>query len=93
MPADFLDTNVILYLLDDGPKADRAAAVLAGGGWISVQVLNETLANCVRTAGMSWAEAAEFLGGVRELCKVVDLTLEIHRIGLAPLREIWLLGL
>ena len=48
MSADFLDTNVILYLLDDGPKADRAAEVVASGGTISVQVLNETLANCIR---------------------------------------------
>ena len=27
MSAEFLDTNVILYLLDDGPKADRAEAL------------------------------------------------------------------
>lgn len=53
MSADFLDTNVILYLLDDGPKADRAAEVVASGGMISVQVLNETLANCIRKARMS----------------------------------------
>ncbi|MBV0892974.1 PIN domain-containing protein [Paracoccus sp. Z118] len=83
MRADFLDTNVILYLLDDGPKADRAAALLAQGGRISVQVLNETLANCIRKAGMSWREAGDFLGGVRELCEVIDLTAEIHRVGLA----------
>lgn len=83
MPADFFDTNVILYLLDEGPKADRAAAALARGGWISVQVLNESLANCIRKAGMSWAEAAEFLGGARALCQVVDLTLEIHCVGVA----------
>lgn len=83
MRADFLDTNVILYLLDEGPKADRAAALLAGGGLISVQVLNETLANCIRKAGMSWREAGEFLGGIRALCEVADLTAEVHRVGLA----------
>lgn len=83
MRADFLDTNVILYLLDDGPKADRAAALLAQGGRISVQVLNEALANCIRKARMSWREAGDFLGGVRELCEVIDLTAEIHRVGLA----------
>lgn len=28
MSASFIDTNVILYLLDGGPKADRAEALL-----------------------------------------------------------------
>ena len=38
----FLDTNVVLYLLSaDAAKADRAEELLAGGGIISVQVLNE----------------------------------------------------
>jgi predicted nucleic acid-binding protein len=40
--ADFLDTNVILYLLSgDATKADRAQALLDAGGTISVQVLTE----------------------------------------------------
>lgn len=83
MAADFLDTNVVLYLLDDGPKADRAAQILSAGGQISVQVLNETLANCIRKAGMDWRQAAEFLAGVRALCAVSDLTAETHTLGLA----------
>ncbi len=83
MRADFFDTNVILYLLDDGPKADQAAALLALGGLISVQVLNETLVNCIRKAGMSWREAGDFLGGVRALCQVVDLTGDVHDVGRA----------
>lgn len=83
MAADFLDTNVILYLLDDGAKADRATRLLAAGGMVSVQVLNETLVNCIRKAGMTWQEAGDFLGGVRALCEVVDLTAEVHDIGLA----------
>ena len=83
MPADFFDTNVILYLLDDSPKADTAAGLLTEGGIISVQVLNETLVNCIRKAGMSWQEAGDFLGGIRALCTVLDLTAEIHEVGLA----------
>ena len=83
MPADFFDTNIILYLLDDSTKADTAAGLLAGGGIISVQVLNETLVNCIRKAGMSWQEAGDFLGGIRVLCTVLDLTAEIHEVGLA----------
>lgn len=83
MPADFFDTNVILYLLDDSPKANRAAGLLAEGGFISVQVLNETLVNCIRKAGMSWQEAGDFLGGIRTLCTVLNLTAEVHEVGLA----------
>lgn len=83
MPADFFDTNIILYLLDDGPKAGIAASLLAEGGVISVQVLNEALVNCIRKAGMSWSEAGDFLTGVRNLCEVVDLSAGIHDVGLA----------
>lgn len=83
MSGDFIDSNVILYLLDDGPKADRAEAVLSQGGVISVQVLNEVLVNCVRKAGMSLDEAGAFLAGIRRLCCVVDLTVEIYDAGRA----------
>ena len=38
----FFDTNVLLYLLSkDAAKADLAEALLAIGGVVSVQVLNE----------------------------------------------------
>lgn len=38
----FLDTKVLLYLLSrDNRKADRAEEVVAAGGILSVQVLNE----------------------------------------------------
>ena len=53
MSAEFADTNVLLYLLDDGPEADRAEEGLARRPRISVQVLNEAAANCRRKAGMS----------------------------------------
>lgn len=83
MSADFFDTNVILYLLDDGPRADRSAELLAKGGLISVQVLNEALVNCIGKAGMSWRDAGDFLAGVRDLCDVTALSAEIHDVGLA----------
>lgn len=83
MRADFFDTNIVLYLLDDSPKADRAADLLAGGGVISVQVLNEALVNCIRKAGMTWSEAGDFLAGLRQICTVIDLSAGIHDIGLA----------
>lgn len=83
MNAEFFDTNVILYLLDDGTKAGIAEDLLLRGGLISVQVLNEALVNCRRKAGMSWEEAGSFLDGIRQLCTVLDLTAETHDIGRA----------
>jgi predicted nucleic acid-binding protein len=83
MSVEFADTNVILYLLDDGRKADRAEALLAQGPRISVQVLNEAMVNCRRKAGMSWEETGAFLVAVRALCPVEDLTLQTHETGRA----------
>jgi len=83
MSGDFVDTNVVLYLLDDGPKADRAEALLAQGPRISVQVLNEAMVNCRRKAGLSWDETGAFLSGVQALCPVEDLTLQTHEVGRA----------
>ena len=83
MSVEFADTNVVLYLLDDGPKAGRAEVILGQGPRISVQVLNESLVNCRRKAGLGWEEAAAFLEGVRALCPVEDLTVQTHDVGRA----------
>lgn len=83
MSGEFADTNVVLYLLDDSPKADRAEQVLKRGPRISVQVLNEALVNCRRKAGLTWDEAAAFLAGIQTLCPVEDLTLQTHEVGRA----------
>ena len=83
MSAEFADTNVVLYLLDDGPKADRAEDILGQGPRISVQVLNETMVNCRRKAGLSWEETGAFLAGVQSLCEVEDLSVQTHLVGRA----------
>lgn len=83
MSAEFADTNVVLYLLADGPKADRAEVILQQGPRISVQVLNEALVNCRRKAGLTWEETAVFLAGVQSLCPVEGLTVQTHEVGRA----------
>lgn len=83
MSADFADTNVVLYLLDQGQKADRAEEILRQGPLISVQVLNEALVNCRRKAGLDWEETGAFLAGLQALCPIVDLTLQTHEVGRA----------
>jgi predicted nucleic acid-binding protein len=83
MSVDFVDTNVVLYLLDNGAKANRAEALLAKGPRISVQVLNEAMVNCRRKAGLSWDETGVFLSGIMALCPVEDLTVHTHEVGRA----------
>lgn len=83
MSAEFADTNVVLYLLDDGLKADRAEDILGQGPRISVQVLNEAMVNCRRKAGLSWEETGAFLAGVQSLCEVEDLSVQTHLVGRA----------
>ena len=75
----FFDTNVLLYLLSaDGAKADRAEDLLAGGGCVSVQVLNEFASVASRKLRMTWDEIEEALGAVREACGVEPLSLSTH---------------
>jgi predicted nucleic acid-binding protein len=83
MAGSFFDTNILVYLASgDAAKADRAEAVIAEGGAISVQVLNE-LANVFRRKmGLSWARTHDFLDTLRALLTVHALTLETHEIGL-----------
>lgn len=79
----FFDTNVVLYLLSaDSVKADRAEELLAIGGMISVQVLNEFVAVASRKLHMSWPEIREVLTQVRAVCLVEPLSVDTHERGL-----------
>jgi len=79
----FIDTNVLLYLLSgDHAKADRAEETVAGGGVISVQVLNEFASVASRTLKMSIAEIREALSPVRAVCRIVPISKETHDHGL-----------
>lgn len=83
MPVSFFDTNVLVYLASgDASKADRAEATLAGGGSISVQVLNELANVARRKMQMSWGETHAFLDMVRGLLTVHPVIVETHEEGL-----------
>lgn len=76
---DFFDTNVVLYLLSaDTAKADRAEDLVALGGTISVQVLNEFVAVASRKLHMPLIEVREVLAEIRAVCAVVPMTVETH---------------
>jgi len=80
----FFDTNVLLYAVTpEDPRAERARLLLADGGLISVQALNEFTNVARRKLGQPWGEINEKLGAVRALCEVKPLTVATHERALA----------
>jgi predicted nucleic acid-binding protein len=80
----FFDTNVLLYLLSaDSAKADRAENIIARGGIVSVQVLNEFASVASRKHRLAYPEIREVLDTLRAVCKVESLTVDTHERGLA----------
>jgi len=85
---DFFDTNILLYLFsNDVAKADRAEKLLATGGVISVQVLNEFASVALRKQVMPRVELLSVSQDLRRLCKVMPLTVVTHERGLALLQR------
>ena len=76
----FLDANVLVYAL--GQRDDRtpiAEGLLAAGGVISVQVLNELASVAHRKLKMSWSDVAAALDAIKTLCpSPIALTLATH---------------
>lgn len=79
----FIDTNVLLYLASaDEAKARVAEQLLADGGTISVQVLNELANVARRKMQLPWGETIAFVEDISALLAVVPLTVVIHAQGL-----------
>jgi predicted nucleic acid-binding protein len=76
----FLDTNVILYVFrQDDTRSRIAETLLAAGGTISVQILNEFVAVTRRKLNRSWKQVREALEILRVFCpEPVPLTIETH---------------
>jgi predicted nucleic acid-binding protein len=80
----FFDTNVLIYAFaKDDPRTEAAETLLAGGGVIGVQILNEFVSVAVRKLAMPWPEVLEALSAIRVLCpSCVPLTIETHDLAL-----------
>ena len=79
----FFDSNVLIYLTDtESGKAEQTEDLLAKGGTISVQVLNEFANVALRKVRLSWPETRDFLDTFRATLEIVPLTLETHQRGL-----------
>ena len=85
MPAKvFFDTNVLIYAVaQDDPRSTQAAELLASGGLLSVQVLNEFVSVVRRKILMSWSDVTEALDAFRVLCpSPLPITIEMHEAAL-----------
>jgi predicted nucleic acid-binding protein len=79
----FFDTNVLLHLVSGDPaKANRAEQLVAHGGAISIQVLNEFAAVAAGKKRVQFAKIGETLSAFRALFVVVPLDIETHELGL-----------
>lgn len=85
----FLDTNILVYAFASGdPRSDLAEALLAAGGTVSVQVLNEFATVMRRKQRRDWAEIADMLGVLRALLDPpLPLTVADHETALALARD------
>jgi predicted nucleic acid-binding protein len=81
MPAKtFFDTNVLIYAVgQDDPRSAQAEELLASGGVVSVQILNEFASVARRKILMSWSDVTEALDAFRVLCpSPLPITVEMH---------------
>lgn len=84
----FFDTNVLLYSASNDARAERAEELIASGGMISVQVLNEFAAVAHRKLKMPWEDVMDVLAAMRILCPdPVPITVQLHEAALQIARR------
>lgn len=76
----FFDTNVLVYIVgQNDERTATAESLVASGGVVSVQVLNELASVSHRKLRMAWPDIAEALDAIRVLCPApVPLTTDTH---------------
>lgn len=80
--SSFFDSNILLYSLDiTSSKRPLALKLVMSGGVISAQVLNEFTDVARRKYKASFADIGLALMPIREVCRVLPLTLEVHDRG------------
>ncbi len=82
MSGAFFDSNILLYCIDrvDARRA-RASGLIAEGGTISVQCLNEFVSVARRKLAMPWDHVVEARDTIASLCPVVPVTVDVHLLG------------
>ncbi len=84
----FFDTNVLVYATTSDAKKQQATACLAGGGFASVQVLNEFVHVARRKLRHDWPQIEFALGQFRDLLDdVVPVTMNTHTGAISLARD------
>jgi predicted nucleic acid-binding protein len=75
----FFDTNILVYAFLDIEKRRRAIEILADGGFISAQVLNEFTNVAHRKRQRTWLEIEAALAVIRaRFPNIVPITTDTH---------------
>jgi predicted nucleic acid-binding protein len=84
----FFDSNVIVYAFLDVEKRERALEVLAQGGVISAQVLNEFTHVAHKKRRRSWPDIEAALAVIRDwIHKIVPITSATHAAAVVLARD------
>lgn len=78
----FIDTNVLIYWVDDSARADVVEQLLAQQAVISVQVLNEFANVLRRKRAMALPDVDALCATLIDTCDVVDLSVRTHQTAL-----------
>lgn len=78
----FIDTNVLIYWMDDSARADVVEQLLVQQAVISVQVLNEFANVLRRKRAMALPDIETLCGTLIETCDVLDLSVRTHQTAL-----------
>jgi len=84
----FFDSNVLIYAYSSDARRDRALATIAGGGVISVQVLNEFTNVLRKKQKQDWPVIEAALQTVRfRFPDIMPLTADTHAAAIAVARD------
>ncbi|MEH2608080.1 PIN domain-containing protein [Bradyrhizobium sp. AZCC 1693] len=84
----FFDSNVLIYAFSTDARRERALAAIAGGGVISVQVLNEFTNVLRKKQKQEWPVIEAVLHSLRfRFPEIVPLTADTHAAALGLARE------
>jgi predicted nucleic acid-binding protein len=78
----FIDTNVLIYWVDNSARADLVEQLLAQQAVISVQVLNEFANVLRRKRAMALPDVETLCTTLIDTCDVVDLSVRTHQTAL-----------
>ena len=79
----FIDTNVLIYWVDDSARADVVEQLLVQQAVISVQVLNEFANVLLKKRAMSLPDIEALCTTLIDTCEVIDLSVRTHQTALA----------